>query len=293
MKNSLNIMGVMNVTPNSFSDGGKLSNVNAIKNQLDYFKSLKVHYLDIGAESTAPMNNPIDESEEWDRLCVSLDILKNDKVWSGFISLDSYRPKTAFRFFKELKKAGISESLFVWNDVSGLWDDEVEKFLTTFEKARYVYCHNEVPERQKTSHHMDFLAPSEGLFDHLCHFFRKADLETFSKRVILDPCYGFSKNYQQNWAMIESFPDLLREFPNQDFVFGISKKSFLRQRFQELLAKGLEGELPHFEKSYLLEKSEILHSEVLGELRKKLDEEECRRVILRVHDPALVYTALC
>ena len=155
MKNKVQVMGVMNVTPNSFSDGGKFQKTAAIEKQIESFEKLGVTLLDIGAESTAPMNQPISSHEEWQRLGNILEILLRRK-WQGIVSLDSYRPGTAFQFFEALKHGGYENKQFLWNDVSGVWDKEVEGFLNTFEGSRYVFCHNECSGREQTSHHMEY-----------------------------------------------------------------------------------------------------------------------------------------
>ena len=68
-------MGVMNITPNSFSDGGRHLGPQAMAQTLERFQKLHVKYLDVGAESTAPMNEAISFQEEWLRLQTFLNVL--------------------------------------------------------------------------------------------------------------------------------------------------------------------------------------------------------------------------
>jgi len=97
--NDINIitMGVINITPNSFSDGGHFDSAPDLE---AHFKSLSTdtHLIwDIGAESTAPFNNPISYNKERERLSLALPLLERFKP--AMISLDSYRGQTANWFF--------------------------------------------------------------------------------------------------------------------------------------------------------------------------------------------------
>lgn len=281
-------MGVMNITPNSFSDGGRHLSPTQMKNTLERFSALGVHYLDVGAESTAPMNDAISFQEEWLRLQTFLEVLK-ERPWKGAVSLDSYRPKTAFAFFKELKRQGYSGEQMLWNDISGQFDEEVETFLTDFEGARYVFCHNLAPDRDEASRHMDYVVEDQSSNDfqkNLVTYFKGAleKMGPFKDRVIFDPCFGFSKTYEQNMDLLEKFPDLVANFKEQSWVYGISKKSFLRRWWSEHIEDGSRG--------FLLEKSEFLHLQWLGrvvrDLELKRENEASHEVIFRVHEPSLV-----
>jgi dihydropteroate synthase len=288
MNYSIEKMGVMNITPNSFSDGGKHLGPQAMANTLERFQKLKVKYLDIGAESTAPMNDPISFQEEWLRLQTFINVLSDFK-WEGVVSLDSYRPKTAFAFFKELKRLGLKSEQFLWNDISGQFDEEVETFLNDFEGARYVFCHNRAPTRTEAPQHMEFVdenCSNDEFLNSLTSYFREAKEKgaNFKNRVIFDPCFGFSKTYEQNLFLLENFCELARGFDNTSWVFGISKKSFLRRWWSEHIEDG--------NRPFLLEKSEFLHLKWLSKLHDQISTEQdpksAQEVIFRVHEPSLV-----
>lgn len=283
MKISNSIMGVMNITPDSFSDGGLFLETSHIKLQLENFKKLGVHYLDIGAESTAPMNDAVSADVEWQRLEKVLPILKEDS-WAGAISLDTYKPQIATSFFKELLKHGYKDSQFVWNDVSGDWSVEVENFLNDFSGASYVYCHNEAPKREEASSHMEYTKELSGedIFQRVVEFFKEANLSQYGERVVLDPCFGFSKTYDQNWYLIRNFGELMGEFHQHRFVFGVSRKSFLRKWWQ-LNVNSFEEN-----KENLLQKSEILHASLVRDLYRSLATDKLKKAIFRVHNPEIV-----
>ncbi len=198
-------MGVMNITPNSFSDGGEydLSRL-----------SFPVDAWDVGAESTAPMNASISPEEEWSRLEKHLpDLLK-----VPLLSLDTYHPETIFRM-SSLRKN------LIWNDVSGKFDAHVENFLSLDSTFQYVLCHNHAPTRDLSGRHMDYVFGTT--LDSLTEFFLKFK----HPRVIFDPCLGFSKTYEENWMILENMGELQKRVGHKRWLVGFSRKSFLRKKF--------------------------------------------------------------
>lgn len=210
-------MGVMNVTPNSFSDGGELTPTN-FQQRLQLMGPIDA--LDVGAESTAPMNDPISFSEEWERLCPILSLLEKLQCT---LSLDTYHPETIFKVAQNWKGP------LIWNDVSGKFDTSVKDFLRLNENFHYVFCHNLAPSRDLTIRHMQYLSPHEGanFLDELAAFF----IPHIHPRVIFDPCLGFSKTYDQNWFLLNSFQELQKRIPHHRWLIGFSRKSFLRKKY--------------------------------------------------------------
>jgi dihydropteroate synthase len=210
-------MGVMNVTPDSFSDGAELSAA-TFKEKLCRFGP--VDALDIGAESTAPMNSPITSEEEWERLRSVLPFLKN---LNCLLSIDTYHPETIFRVAHDWKGP------LIWNDVSGKFDSSVMKYLAANKDLSYVFCHNLAPSRDLTGRHMDYISKNEGndFFQELAEFFAPH----IHPQVIFDPCLGFSKTYGQNWYVLEHFSLLQKLVPHDRWLIGFSRKSFLRKKY--------------------------------------------------------------
>ena len=217
-------MGVINVTPNSFSDGGELLTPLMVEERVKSFGVIEA--LDVGAESTAPKNKSISFKEEWERLETHLPYLKSLNIP---ISVDTYHPETIQR----MGEMWISEKIpapLIWNDVSGKFDEAVNSFLETSDNFFYVFCHNLAPTRELSGRHMDYISESDGsdfldeLADHL-----KTGIH---ERVILDPTLGFSKTFEQNIYILNHFAELQRKVDHNKWLLGFSRKSFLRKAFQ-------------------------------------------------------------
>lgn len=265
-QNNYKMMGVINITPNSFSDGGVNFTPSNILENCQRMAATGVSCFDFGAESTAPFNQSIKAEVELQRFKENLspvlkDILKLKKT----LSIDTYKP----RVFKELATEIYSldpKVDLIWNDVSGCLDTEMIEVLKEFPSCTYVFSHNLAPNRELTSSHMDFQKE-----DNLILFFKKGLEElSFHKKVLIDPCFGFSKSFDQNWDLIRDLPKLASEFDN-DLVLGLSKKSFLKTACKNM------GDL---ELSYL----EFLH---LGILLNWQESKVINPYYLRVHDVAL------
>jgi dihydropteroate synthase len=278
-------MGVINFTPNSFSDGNKLLNPSALNDQLKFFKDNQVTVLDVGAESSAPSNSAISFDLEKQRLSSFLKMAQLKPEDFPTISLDSYKSEVALWFFKELSNIGFKSSQFIWNDISGVLDQSVLTFFDLFEQGRYVLCHNKAQNRELSTEHMNFVDENRPIFDEVRGFFEERPKGFSSKQsgaIILDPCFGFSKSFEQNLVLIDRFGELASLFPEQSWVFGVSKKSFLRKLWQGHVENILD-------KDSLLLKSEFIHQEIL---RRVMLECHQRSILFRVHDPLIYKSSL-
>lgn len=245
-------MGVINVTPNSFSDQGEFFSPTLVQNRLQYLSQFDI--IDIGAESTAPHNAPVDWETEWERLQMVIPHLKNLKC---MISIDTYHPETIFEMLKIWQDRKLSQKL-IWNDVSGKYDDSVHEFLKSGHD--YVFCHNLAPNRELTGKHMDYVKPEMDLYEYF-HLHRHP-------QVIFDPCLGFSKSYEQNWEIIEHFGEIQKKLGHDRWLIGFSRKSFLRKKYGTTDREELDR----------------LHALELEQILKKAGGE----VWVRTHRPELV-----
>ncbi|WP_408096641.1 dihydropteroate synthase [Peredibacter sp. HCB2-198] len=251
----------MNFTPNSFSDGGELSTPEKILTRVTSFGPIEA--LDIGAESTAPMNESIPFEEEWKRLEPHLSLLKSLEVP---LSFDTYHSENIFRLYDVLKMP------LIWNDVSGKFDEEVERFLRLHTDNKYVFCHNLAPERRLSGKHMNYISKLDGeeylkeLGDYLKQYARP--------QVILDPTLGFSKTYDQNWYTLENFSTLQSYVNHDEWMLGFSRKSFLRKKL------GIEKLTPDTR-----EDLDLFHTNVLVKILPSIS----GTVWIRTHRPELVH----
>ena len=214
----------MNVTPDSFSDGGKHLTTDDLARTLEGWGA--VDGIDIGAESTAPMNRSITADVERERLQAVLPLLKS---WPKGVtlSLDTYRAETADWFFSQVA----ADIPCVWNDVSGIVDEAVISVLKKHPKLRYVLCFNTSPQRDVGSEHMKHV--TAGPIVPVARDFFRRQFETLLKndlfsRTMADPCFGFAKTREQNHELLQQLPLLMEELACPQWVWGVSRKSFMR-----------------------------------------------------------------
>jgi len=279
---------ILNLSDESFSDGGELSSGSLFVRRLQALKKLGHSSFDVGAQSTAPKRTRlIDGDEECRRfLTIFEEALHLDKdLWSGirFLSLDTFRPATFVKIFQWLRAKGYHGAL-AFNDVSGCYREgivETVKLLSA--PFFYVLCHNRVPSREETPLHMNYLRggrPGDILAEVQNYFTEGAKfLEDSIPRaqLIFDPCLGFAKSYEENWQLMQNVAHL--QCPSA-LLIGISRKSFLRQKVREMI--------PGLSESEAMNLSEFYHYEFL----KRWRSERQDNLWLRVHDPHLALLAL-
>lgn len=269
-------MGVINITPNSFSeDENNLSFAN-LEKKIHNFGP--VECVDLGAESTAPKSHPIDAQTEWSRYQeIGLKLIEKIPAQT-LISIDTYHPETIYKISKVLKDRPL-----IWNDVSGQVDDEVNSFLVSRPNVYYVLSHNLAPNRRMTSAHMNYVSEvsEETFFWDMVSFFGER-LKLFRQknvqgRVIFDPCFGFSKSVEQNLYLMKNFSHLAREVEHKMWLIGISRKSFLRAKH------GVEVLTP--------QTREYLDQQHENDLREILIDFPYPFVWVRTHRPELLPTS--
>lgn len=274
------LLGVINRTPNSFSRTG----FSLIKDHL--FSQLALHdrflaISDLGFESTAPMKQAITQDEELSRFFEFLNLTRSHDFAGKIVSFDTYRPSSFLVMSRAFLSVHPRVQGFIFNDVSGVLDEELKSVLreasrTLKKEIYYVYSFCFVTNRKEVLKHTKLLRPGVSIVEACVESFKKAVeyLEEVidSDHLILDPGFGFSKTYEQNWELINRFSYLLKEMEKaklkNTLLIGLSKKSFLRAK--------LGTKNP--------EETEILHQFLL----KKMVGMSSRNLLLRVHDPALL-----
>lgn len=199
------IMGIVNITPNSFSDGGKFLAVDNAINHIQKLIEDGADIIDIGAESTHPNSQKITSDEEIKRLKPVLTELKNTNI-SIPISLDTRNIKTA--------EYALNFGIDIINDV-GFEDfnEEMIEFVNQ-NNIPYIYTHNKNYENN--------------FIDNVFKDFVLAN-EKISAPVILDIGVGFGKNIEQNYELINRISEF--KALNKPLLVGHSRKSFITKEF--------------------------------------------------------------
>lgn len=213
------VMGILNVTPDSFSDGGCYITQDQALRQVEKMLQEGMDILDIGGESTRPGYTLLSPEEEIRRV---VPIIR--KVKSEFdipISLDTYKTEVA--------RAGIEAGADMINDIWGLKYDGELAYLLAKEKVACCLMHN-----RKEADYQNY--PAEVLEDlrETLHLADEAGIER--NRIILDPGVGFGKSYKNNLEIIGRL-ELLKEL-GCPILLGTSRKSVI----------GLTLELPPSER---------------------------------------------
>ena len=270
-------MGVVNITPDSFSDGGTSNQKETFAAKMKELLSWEIPIIDIGAESTAPFNHPITMQEEMARFENIFFPWKSQQNPNITFSIDTYRPSTFIFVDDFLRTHGKNKT--IWNDISGVIDKDVFKILKERKHCSYVYCHTTTQKRQDSSHHMknplncnqeELIKKIKEDFLFIIELFKKNNMED---RLILDPGFGFSKTTSQNWELIKNLCPLIEDFPVKiPWIIGISRKSFL----QKMTFKD--------DKKKKIIQTDYLQSCLIFSWMKKLKN---RPIFFRLHDPGV------
>ena len=231
---------IINLTPDSFSDGGLNFKLDDILKNIISLHNQGVRYFDLGAQSTAPNATVITLDEEIFRFKnLFIPLLKLKEFNSIFIdsvfSFDTYRYETIEFLISELSKVELWPKEFIWNDVSGVVDEFTLKFLEIKKPVSLVLCHNLMNKRNNTPNHFTTSLPlnNKEFLNNLIDFFReKLSLvpSSLHHKIIIDPCFGFSKNTEQNIYLLNHLSEFFLSFPKIEYgLIGISRKKFLRQ----------------------------------------------------------------
>lgn len=224
------VMGILNLTPDSFYDGGKYNSTENAFLQVKKMVSEGAKIIDIGALSTRPGSIPVDLHEEWSRMEAIIPMLK-ENFPNVILSVDTYR--------SEIAKKAILEGVHIINDISGGTMDETMFALAAELDVPYVLTHI-----QGTPTTMQQNPQYENLIDEVKIFFEERIFQLQSlgvKQIILDPGFGFGKTVEQNYQLLNSLEMFVGiEFP---ILVGLSRKSFVKNRYGNEADQVLHGTL--------------------------------------------------
>lgn len=212
------VMGILNVTPDSFSDGGQSGSVGQCVDRALAMLDEGADLLDIGGESTRPNAAPVSAAEEQERILPVVRALRRARP-DTIVSVDTYHAATA--------KCALDEGVEIINDVSGLlWDPAMAELLAD-EKPGAVLMHTRGVPQEWTAlpplRRTEILPLVESGLTHSLRLAEEAGIEL--ERVVLDPGFGFGKAGHENYVLLAQF-QTLRKF-DLPLLAGISRKRFL------------------------------------------------------------------
>lgn len=232
------IMGILNVTPDSFSDGGKYDSLDKALKHAEEMIDEGADIIDIGGESTRPGAIKVTAQEEIERVCPIIEKIKEN--FDTVVSLDTFKPATA--------RAGLSAGLDIFNDVMGLrYSSRTDSFLLDGEKSEMaeivaesgkpvVIMHNRKQKMEDISQEAYLDMIDNDLRDSL-RLAKEAGIK--DEMIILDPGVGFAKTYEQNLLSLKEV-ERLNAF-GYPVLLGISRKSYIGNTLNLPENERLEG----------------------------------------------------
>ena len=208
-------MGILNVTPDSFSDGGKYNKDDLAKKHLDYLFKNGADIVDIGGESTRPGSKSVSSKVEWNRI---KDILKKiDK--KKLISLDTRK--------SDIMEKGIKLGVYLINDISGLNHDNKSVEILKKYKIPFILQHSlGNPEvMQNNPKYKNVLLDIYDFFEKKIELLRKVGIR--HNNIILDPGIGFGKNLQHNMTLMKNIS--IYHSLGLPILLGISRKKYIKE----------------------------------------------------------------
>lgn len=211
------VMAILNVTPDSFSDGGKFFALDDALKQAEKLIAEGADILDIGGESTRPNSEKISISEEIRRVAPVIEAIA--KRFDIPVSIDTSK--------WEVAEKAIEAGAEIINDISGLRFDEKIANAASKHKTGLILMHSrgafDAMHKQK---------PVENILREVAGGFNLSIEKAKScgvrrEQIALDAGIGFSKTFEQNLELIAKLDKLVKEFPDYPMLVGTSRKSFI------------------------------------------------------------------
>lgn len=222
------VMGILNVTPNSFYDGGKHKEINSIIHQVDKMLSKGADFIDIGAYSSKPSAEFVSEEEEIKRL---VPIVKSlvETFPNIILSVDTFRAQVA--------KASVEHGVAMVNDIAaGLLDD---KMLETVAELKVPYIMMHMRGNPQT---MQSLTDYNDIVKEMIFYFSERIQKARSfgiSDIVIDPGFGFAKTVEQNYEVLHKME--LFEMLELPILVGVSRKSMIYKVLESSPQEALNG----------------------------------------------------
>ena len=208
------IMGILNLTPDSFSDGGKFNNNNKALKQISYMIESGAQIIDIGGESTRPGSKTINPDKEWKRVKYIVENFKK-KYKKVCLSIDTRK--------SDIMIKSIKNGADIINDVSGFnYDKSAIKKLKNYNVPKVLHHMQGTPNTmQKNPRYKNVLLDIYDFFE------KEIPNITNNKKIILDPGIGFGKTLKHNLTLISKIS--LFHSLGLPILIGTSRKRFINQ----------------------------------------------------------------
>ncbi len=208
------IMGILNVTPDSFYDGGKYTDKQAIIKRVTQLITEGADIIDVGAESTRPGATPVPAEQELERLIPAIRTIKK-RFPDAIISVDTYKPEVA--------EEAIKEGAHIINDISGgLYDRKIYDIAAKYH-VPYILMHfkGNPPVMDKNPQYNNVVLEVIQQLQELSIQAREAGV----RDVIIDPGFGFGKTPEHNYELLMNL-ELFHRL-NKPILVGLSRKSMI------------------------------------------------------------------
>lgn len=224
-------MGVLNVTPDSFSDGGKFFSLDKALSQGLEMVEEGADIIDVGGESTRPSSVPVSLEEEKKRVLPVIEKLA--KKIQVPISIDTYK--------SQLVRKALEAGAEMINDISGLrFDSEMVKVVSKFNVPVIIMHIKGTPKNmQENPYYEDVTGEIKEYFEERINLATSSGIA--EENIILDPGIGFGKRFEDNLAILKN----LKEFKKlgKPLLVGLSRKSFIGKILDLPVEERLEGSL--------------------------------------------------
>ena len=222
------VMGILNITPNSFFDGGKYTDEKSILIQVEKMLTEGADFIDIGAYSSKPNSEFVSEQEEQNRLIPVINLVLNNFP-KTLIAVDTFRANVA--------KAGIENGACIINDISAGSLDE--NMLQTVAKLEVPYILMHMKGNPQT---MQSLTQYENITKEMLFYFSEkvALARSFGiNDLIIDPGFGFAKTLEQNFEVLNNLE--LFQMLELPLLVGVSRKSMIYKTLETSAEFALNG----------------------------------------------------
>jgi dihydropteroate synthase len=224
-------MGILNVTPDSFSDGGKFSRIDFALTQVEKMIADGAAIIDIGGESTRPGAKDVSEKDELERVIPVLKAIK--KRFDTIVSIDTSKAV--------VMSEAITHGAGIINDVRALQNDDCLKVLAQDQSVAICLMHMQgLPRTMQQAPQYD------DLIKDIIQFFQQrisacAEAGIIKSRLVLDPGFGFGKSLEQNYNLLAN----MSKFQSLDLplLAGLSRKSMIGNLLNREVNDRLAGSL--------------------------------------------------